>query len=168
MPKFLDLFVREIHKKRSRLKERLEKGQVSSLDSDFKDLLIKNWHPLPERETTDVDLVAVDGSRAVREYANGSRFYVVRAFGQSNNGRKSRALETEVFLSRGNEQSIRSYISQKIKSSIVFTARGGKPKTTPYFTANRFYLLCAQLYGKSVEDPPVRARKVLVSINYLN
>ena len=42
MPQFLHLFVNEIHKKRSRLKEKLEKGQVSTLDSDSKDSLGEN------------------------------------------------------------------------------------------------------------------------------
>jgi hypothetical protein len=162
MPKFLDLFVNEIHKKRSRLKEKLEKGQVSTLDSEFKNLLIKNWHPLPERETTDASLVAVDGSRAVREYANGSRFYVVRAFGLSNTGQKSRALETEVFLSRGNEQSIRSYISQKTELVETKLALEAIPHLAG---SKKLILIDGSLFGRMMHllrDSPVEGDRALL------
>ena len=96
IPKFLDLFVDEIRNKKDRLKLRLENGRASNLDDDFRDILIQNWHPLLDSEINDLHLVAVDGSRGLREYANGSRFYIVRAFGISNKGEKFRKLETEV------------------------------------------------------------------------
>jgi len=155
MPKFLDLFVSEIRKQKSRLKERLERGQISGLDSDFKDLLVKNWNPLPQLETGDANLVAVDGSRAVREYANGSRFYVVRAFGLSSTGQKSRALETGVFLSQGNEQSIRSYISQKTESVEIRLALEAIPRLAG---SKKLILIDGSLFGRMMHllrDSPV-------------
>ncbi|HID90988.1 TPA: DNA double-strand break repair nuclease NurA [Candidatus Bathyarchaeota archaeon] len=155
MPKFLDLFVGEIRKKRERLKESLEKGRASSLDDDFKALLVQNWHPLPDGEIGDLHLVAVDGSRGLREYANGSRFYVVRAFGLSNEGERFRTLETEAFLARGSEEDIGRYIRQKTE----FVEMELALKAIPHLRGPRkLILIDGSLYGRMmhlIRDCPV-------------
>lgn len=113
MPRFLDLFVREIRRKKEVIREIIEKGHVSRLDDDFRGVLRHHWHPLPEGELEGFCLFAVDGSRGVREYANGSRFYITRAFAFSNEGEKLRLLETGMFLAKGSDEDVSSYISQK-------------------------------------------------------
>ena len=113
MPRFLDLFVYEVRKKKEIMREIIESGRVSRLDDDFKDMLRRHWHLLPESELEGFCLFAVDGSRGVREYANGSRFYIARAFAFSNEGEKLRLLETGMFLAKGSNEDVSSYISQK-------------------------------------------------------
>lgn len=113
MPRFLDLFVHEVRKKKEIMREIMESGRVSRLDDDFKDMLRRHWHLLPESELEGFCLFAVDGSRGVREYANGSRFYIARAFAFSNEGEKLRLLETGMFLAKGSDEDVSSYISQK-------------------------------------------------------
>ena len=155
MPKFLDLFVEEIRKKKERLKGSLEKGRESSLDGDFEDLLVQNWHPLPEGEERDLHLVAVDGSRGLREYANGSRFYVVRAFGLSNKEEKFRKLETEVFLARGSTEDIERFIRQKTEFVEIALAL----EAIPHLRGSRkLILIDGSLYGRMMHllrDCPV-------------
>lgn len=145
MPKFLDLFVEEIRKKKKRLKESLEKGRTSSLDDDFEALLVQNWHPLPDNEERDLHLVAVDASRGLREYANGSRFYVVRAFGLSNKKEKFRTLETEVFLARGSTEDIERFIRQKTEFVEIALAL----EAIPHLKGPRkLILIDGSLYGR--------------------
>jgi hypothetical protein len=155
MPKFLDLFVEEIRKKKERLKGSLEKGRESSLDDDFEALLLQNWHPLPDGEERDFHLVAVDGSRGLREYANGSRFYVVRAFGLSNKGEKFRTLETEVFLARGSTEDIERFIRQKTEFVEIALAL----EAIPHLKGSRkLVLIDGSLYGRMMHllrDCPV-------------
>jgi len=155
MPKFLDLFVDEIRKKRERLKESLEKGRASSLDDDFRALLVQNWHPLPDGEVRDLHLVAVDGSRGLREYANGSRFYVVRAFGLSNKGEKFRRLQTEVFLARGSTEDIERFIQQKTEFVEIALALEAIPHLKG---SKKLILIDGSLYGRMMHllrDCPV-------------
>ncbi|MEM2865121.1 MAG: DNA double-strand break repair nuclease NurA [Candidatus Bathyarchaeia archaeon] len=113
MPRFLDLFVHEVRRKKEAIKEIMKGGCSSPLDDDFKKILLHHWHPLPMGELRDFHLFAVDGSRGVREYANGSRFYIARAFALSNGGEKLRLLDTGVFLTKGGDEDIGSYISQR-------------------------------------------------------
>jgi len=155
MPKFLDLFADEIRNKKDRLKLSLEKGRESSLDDDFRDLLIQNWHPLPDGEINDLHLVAVDGSRGLREYANGSRFYVVRAFGLSNKGEKFRKLETEVFLARGSSEDIERFIQQKTEFVEIALALESIPHLKG---SKKLILIDGSLYGRMMHllrDCPV-------------
>ena len=113
MPRFLDLFVHEIRKKKEIMKEIIEGGRVTALDDDFRNMFRRHWHSLPAGESEGFHLFAVDGSRGMREYANGSRFYVARAFAFSNSGEKLRLLETGMFLAKGSDEDVSSYVSQK-------------------------------------------------------
>jgi len=155
LPRFLDLFIREVRGRKDGLRESLEKGRTSLLDRDFKTLFNQHWHLLPEGEISGMHLLAVDGSMGLREYANGSRLYVTRAYGLTNRGEKFRQLETGVFLSRGNEKDVGRYISQKTEYVEMKTAL----EAVLYLKGvEKLILIDGSLYGRMMHplmDSPV-------------
>jgi hypothetical protein len=159
MPKFVDLFVSEVRRKRDSMKLKLEKGSVSALDDEFKALLIQNWHSLPNELIDDsnssVGLAAVDGSRGLRDYANGSRLFVVRGLAITNDSEQFRRLEAEIFLSQSREIDIDRYIRQKTEFIEVAAAT----EVAPHLKGSRkFILIDGSLHGRMfhlLRDSPV-------------
>ena len=104
LPKFIDKFIDELRKKGLEMKKKLEEGKTSILDNDYKAKFLKNWLELPDERKLDCNIVAVDGSRGLREFVNGYRFYIVRALGINNfNQEPYRFLETNVVNLIGGE-----------------------------------------------------------------
>ncbi|MHA1664374.1 MAG: hypothetical protein ACTSVW_00895 [Candidatus Njordarchaeales archaeon] len=62
MPKVPDLFVHKVKKKETMI-EIMESGRISKIDDDFRNMLRRLWHHLPERELEGFRLFAVDGTR---------------------------------------------------------------------------------------------------------
>ncbi|MEM2936778.1 MAG: DNA double-strand break repair nuclease NurA, partial [Candidatus Bathyarchaeia archaeon] len=167
MPGFLDLFIREVRGKKDGMREGLEKGRTSLLDEDLKALFNQHWHPLPKGEIGGLHLLAVDGSVGLREYANGSRFYVTRAYGITNRREKFRQLETGVFLSRGNEKDVGRYISQKTEYVEMKTALEAVPNLKG---AEKLILIDGSLYGRMMHplmDSPVDGDRAFL-LEYMN
>ncbi len=159
MPKFVDLFVSEVRKKRDSMKLKLERGAVSPLDDDFRSLFVQNWHSLPEEQILDAasqtSIAAIDGSRGLRDYANGSRLFVVRGLAITNVGEQFRKLEAQIFLSQEREINVDRYIRQKTESIELAAAS----EVLPHLKGSRrFILLDGSLYGRMfhlLRDSPV-------------
>nr|MDO8099306.1 DNA double-strand break repair nuclease NurA [Candidatus Njordarchaeota archaeon] len=171
MPKFVDLFVNEVRRKRDYMKLKLVKGSISALDEDFQNLLMENWHPLPQELTNDsigdIGLSAVDGSRGLRDYANGSRLFVVRGLALTNAGEQFRRLETEIFMSQESEIDIDRYIRQKTESIEIAAAT----EVAPHLKGSRrFILIDGSLYGRMfhlLRDSPVEGDRDFI-LRYVN
>lgn len=112
MPSFLHYFKKELEEKQARLGEILERGTSNILDDDFKNKLETHWRELPVGEKRIEDM-AVDSSRAVRNYANGSSMYIVRAMALGRGERTSKFLQANAFVSPGTKQTIRGFVRLK-------------------------------------------------------
>jgi len=167
MPKFLDLFIREIRKKRESMREMIENEHTSMLEKDFEKIFRHHWHPLPNNEIEEFHLFAIDGSRGLREYANGSRFYVTRAFALSNKGIKLRLLETGIFLAKGSDEDVRRYLSQKTE---LVEMKLALEAASHLKGSRKVILIDGSLYGRMMHlpmDSPVEGDRALL-IKYMD
>lgn len=112
MPSFLHLFKEELDEKQECMRKILHQGYSNELDEDFNTKFKENWWELPSNEKK-VKSFAVDSSRALRNYANGSSVYITRALALGKDGEKSKIVRTNAFVSRGNKQQIRGFIRLK-------------------------------------------------------
>ena len=152
MPEFLDVFAREIERKKGRFKELLSQGVSNRLDEELRRLMQPNWHPLPDLDVaTEVALpkaVAVDGSMARRYLALGSVFYVVRSLALCGK-RRVRRLESDVFASRADARDITRYINRRSE----YVEHGVAREAVETEDGCRFLLFDGSLHGRLMAVP---------------
>ena len=71
--------IAQVREKRSQLRQKIMQGRTSELDSDLGEALRRHWYPVVEVTAPEKEVVAVDGSRGIRQFASGAVFYVARA-----------------------------------------------------------------------------------------
>ena len=97
MPQFLDSFIDQVRAKRETIRPKLMVGRVSELDADLGELVKKNWSPVVEVSIPDREVLAVDGSRAIRPFASGAILYIARSLA-IHRKKRFRELEVDSFL----------------------------------------------------------------------
>jgi len=150
MPEFLDVFAREIERKKGRFKELFSQGVSNRLDEELRRLMQPNWHPLPNlaAEVALPKAVAVDGSMAIRYLALGSVFYVVRSLALCGK-RRVRRLESDVFASRADARDITRYINRRSE----YVEHGVAREAVQTEDGCRFLLFDGSLHGRLMAVP---------------
>ncbi len=98
MPHFLDLFLTELQEKRETFRRRLTGEESTDLDGLLKTAFQKEWHPIPEEKKLDLNVIAVDSGRSIREYAPGSFMYICRACAITSWGIKYRKIASNAHI----------------------------------------------------------------------
>lgn len=114
MPQFLDIYTSQIRVKCEDIRQKMLIGRVSNLDEDLKELVKKNWIPFVEPNHFELEVVAIDGSRAIRDSASGAIFYIARAlalFGK----KRFRELEVDSFFSKARSTDIQVFVNTKME-----------------------------------------------------
>ncbi len=145
MPRFIDLFMEVLRAKKTSMREKLGMKEDSIINEALKAVFDRNWHQIPREDLEEVHVFAVDGSRAMREYVGGARFYVTRAFGVTNKGEKARLLDSDVFYARGREEEVQGYISLKTEFVEMKLALQNVKKLKGDL---KFILIDGSLYGR--------------------
>jgi hypothetical protein len=152
MPEFLDMFAREVERKKGRFKELLSQGVSNRLDEDLCRLMRRNWHALPDldgaSEAALPKAVAVDGSMARRYLALGSIFYVVRSLALCGR-RRLRRLESDVFASRADVRDITRYIDRRSE----YVEHGVAREAVETEDGCKFLLFDGSLHGRLMAVP---------------
>ncbi len=162
LPKFIDLFIKEIRKKKKEFNHILERGPIDALLKDFNKLFSEHWHPLQKEFIEDAHIFAIDGSVGSREYWNGARLLVSRALAISNRRERLRNLEVRIFRSRGSEEDIHWYISHKSELLEVWLAFEALDRMKG---SKNVLLIDGSLYGRLVHPPeetPVEGDRTLL------
>jgi len=113
MPVFLECFSEQIKAKRDRIREMLTRGRTSPLDQALGGLLRSHWLPTAA-SPLEMEVVAVDGSRALRPYASGAFLYIVHAMALWR-GRRFRLLEADTFLSKARASAISAFVNTRME-----------------------------------------------------
>ncbi len=113
MPEFLEGFSEQILGKRERIREMLVRGRTSPLDPELGGLLRSHWLPTAA-SPIEMEVVAVDGSRALRPYASGAFLYIVRALALWRRQR-FRLLEADAFLSKARATAINTFVDTRVE-----------------------------------------------------
>ena len=148
MPQFLDSFNMQVLQKKSRLRDMFEKGRVSELDNDLKELLVGNWNPLCS-SALKREIIAVDGSRALRRSASGAYWYVIRSLALLRKDR-FRELEIDAFLSKSTSTDVDQFISVKTEHQEFEVARKAIIESD---LSNVALLIDGSLYGRMTHLP---------------
>jgi hypothetical protein len=125
-----------------------DKGRVSELDSDLAELLRANWRPLSS-SALKREVIAVDGSRALRRSASGAYWYVVRSLALLRKER-FRELEIDAFLSRTTSADVDQFISVKTEHQEFEVARKAIVEAN---MSNVALLIDGSLYGRMTHLP---------------
>lgn len=112
MPSFLHIFKKELEAKENKIEQILTQGCAKDLEDDLCKKFRQYWYPLPS-EVSDVKTLAVDSSRATRNYANGASIYIARAMALGKGGNRSKELNANAFVARGKQQKIRDFVRLK-------------------------------------------------------
>lgn len=114
MPDFLDTFADQIRSKKDSIGERIEKGRVSELDSNLGELIRSNWHTNIDVGSPDFEVIAVDGSRAIRPLASGAVLYTARALALAGKQR-FRVLDVDAVLSKASNSDVVVFVTHKME-----------------------------------------------------
>ncbi|RLE65234.1 MAG: hypothetical protein DRJ38_04120 [Thermoprotei archaeon] len=96
MPRFIDLYIRELKNKRELLRNLLLTRSRLTL---FESILPKYWRKLPSVEEFEGEIIAIDSSDATIEHRGGIVIHICRALALSNKGREERELKVTPFYS---------------------------------------------------------------------
>jgi len=114
MPQFLDTFIEQVRAKRETIRQKMMVGRVSELDAALGDLIRQNWHPIADVDAPEREIVAVDGSRAIRLFASGAVLYIARALALY--GKQSfRELEVDSFLCKAKSTDIEVIVNTRME-----------------------------------------------------
>lgn len=149
MPEFLEEFIEQIRMNRESIRQKLTLGRVSELDSDLNRLINKYWYPLVEVSAQDRDILAVDGSRAVRPFASGANFYVARSLALYGK-REFRELESNCFLCRAKYKDAEVFVNRKMEWLELKVALKAVVETN---LSRAVVLLDGSLFGKMTHLP---------------
>ena len=131
------------------MRQQLSYGRKSPLDNQLADLMAQNWNKISQAPPEPMEMIAVDGSQALRPFANGCSLYVARAlalYGQQ----RFRELEVDAFFSREKMSDVRTFVTRKMEWMEVNVARKalveGNLRDIPL-------LIDGSLYGRSMHLP---------------
>lgn len=116
MPNYIDLFGAEVENKKQKFIQYLTKGrELKYLESDYEKQFNRFFITLKNHKLKDenFEALAIDASGKKREFLNGVYFYVTRASGIQNNGKKIRILDTNVFTITGSNTEVDRYFGRK-------------------------------------------------------
>jgi len=147
MPEFLEDFSEQIRVKKERIRDILTRGRTSPLDRDIGDLLRAHWLPITATPI-ETEVIAVDGSRALRPYASGAFLYIVRSLALWR-GRRFRLLEADSFLSKANVHNISTFIDARMEY-LEFEVAKAALKDSP---AGSILLMDGSLHGRMARLP---------------
>ncbi len=148
MPQFLDSFTHQVRERRDEIRQKLDRGRVSELDEDLANLIRKNWLPLPS-SVVEKEVVAVDGSRAVRPYASGATLYIVRSLALWRKER-FRMLDVDSFLSKAKSTDIGVFVNIKMEHLEFEVARKAVLEAD---LSNVVLLIDGSLFGRMTHLP---------------
>jgi hypothetical protein len=119
MPTFLEDFALLINNKQDYLKDRILKGKLNRLESDFRRYLFAHWVFLKKisefcASPSEFNVLAVDSSVYTNLLSNGGIFYIVRSLAIQKDvvGKK---MECDVIFSRDRMSRIREFITTKME-----------------------------------------------------
>lgn len=96
MPRFIDLYLKELKNKREILMKLLSPQDALTL---YEVMFPKYWRDLPEAREFKGEIVAIDSSDATIEHRGGLIIHICRALALSNKGREERELKVTPFYS---------------------------------------------------------------------
>lgn len=106
--------IAQVREKRSQLRQKIMQGRTSELDSDLGEALRRHWYPVVEVTAPEKEVVAVDGSRGIRQFASGAVFYVARAL--AIYGKETfKTVDVDAFLSKGKSTDIEVFVNRKME-----------------------------------------------------
>jgi len=149
VPQFLDQFITKVRTKRDRMLQQLSYGRKSPLDNQLADLMTQNWNKISQAPPEPMEMIAVDGSEALRPFANGCSLYVARALALHKQQR-FRELEVDTFFSGEKMSDVKTFVTRKMEWTEIRAAHKalveGNLREIPL-------LIDGSLYGRTMHLP---------------
>jgi NurA-like 5'-3' nuclease len=124
-------------------------GRVSELDADLGELVKKNWSPVVEVSIPDREVLAVDGSRAIRPFASGAILYIARSLA-IHRKKRFRELEVDSFLCKAKSSDIQAFVNTRMESLEYKVAIQAIEKSN---LSKSVILIDGSLYGRLTHLP---------------
>jgi hypothetical protein len=141
------------------MRDQLARGREGPLDQELKMMLRRVWQPLDEQIQNESDVIAVDGSRAIRPFGTGAFLYVVRALAL-HGSQRFREIEVDSFISRCKKEEINTFIERTMEL-MEFKAALQAVESNEV-KRGAFLLIDGSLYGRMMalpRDMPIEGRR---------
>ncbi len=139
--------------------DQLARGREGPLDQELKIMLRRAWRPLDGHIENESDVIAVDGSRAIRPFGTGAFLYVVRALAL-HGSQRFREIEVDSFISRCKKEEINTFIERTMEL-MEFKAAIQAVESNE-IKRGAFLLIDGSLYGRMMalpRDMPIEGRR---------